>query len=59
MADDFAGVNQASLNVFLFEEGIPGEDRFSRVASGKHIQNMLDSNAVAANDRLAAKDSTG
>jgi hypothetical protein len=50
--NDFAGINQASLNIFFFEEGISREDRFNRVAGSEHIENMLDGNSTTANDRL-------
>ncbi len=49
-------VDEAGSDVFFFEPGVTGKNRVSVISSSEHLQHMLNSKAVPANDRLATKD---
>lgn len=57
VADQAMGVDQAGLNVFSFEPGVPFEDGLEGVARGEHAEDVLDREAPAPDDRLATVDS--
>ncbi len=55
MPDQPAGIDQARLDVFLFQPGVALQQDFRTVSRCEHPQHMFDRQPPAANDRLAAK----
>jgi hypothetical protein len=53
VSDQSAGVDEAGLDVFHLEPGIPFENRLGTIARGEHAEDMLDGQPVAPNDRLS------
>jgi hypothetical protein len=49
-------VKQRREDVLTFEPGITLQQRFGRVACGKHAENMLDGKTAPANDRFSTED---
>src|SRR5262245_42931563 len=56
MPDHAAGIDQARLDVFLFQPGVALQQEFWCVPGGEHTQDMFHCQPAAANDGLAAED---
>ena len=56
MTDHSSRIDQACLDIFLFQPGITFKNGFRRISSSKHSEDIFNRNATSPDDRLPAED---